>query len=60
MCNSIVGFIDTDNEPSVSQSFQIQGIPTTIAFKNGEIVFRHSGLLTRRNLEEIIKQLKIS
>lgn len=53
----IIGFVDTDNESQLSQLFQIQGIPTTIAFKNGEIVFRKSGLLSRRNLEDIIKEL---
>jgi len=53
----IIGFIDTDNETEVSQLFQIQGIPTTIGFKDGEIAFRHSGLLSRRNLEQLISEL---
>lgn len=53
----IIGFIDTDNESELSQSFQIQGIPTTIGFKEGEIVFRHSGLLSRRNLEQLVEKL---
>lgn len=54
----IIGFVDTDNEPLLSQQFRIQGIPTTIAFKKGEIVFRKSSLLSRRHLEEIITELK--
>lgn len=54
----IVGMVDTDAETALSQSFQIKGIPTTIGFKSGEMIFRHSGLLARRDLENFIKELK--
>ena len=53
----IIGMADTDAETKLSQSFHIQGIPTTIGFRSGEIVFRHSGLLARRDLEKIISKL---
>lgn len=56
--NICIGFVDVDTETQLSQLFNIKGIPTTIAFHNGEIFFRHSGLLSRKNLESIIQQLE--
>jgi thioredoxin 1 len=54
----IIGMVDTDTETTLSQSFHIQSIPTTIGFQSGDIIFRHSGLLSRRDLENVIEELK--
>ena len=48
--------IDVDKNQQVANTFQIQGVPTLILFKNGEIKWRQSGIVSANNLAQIIKQ----
>jgi thioredoxin 1 len=48
--------IDVDKNPQVSSAYQIQGVPTLILFKKGEVVWRQSGVVMANTLEQIIKQ----
>lgn len=47
--------IDVDKNQSVAVKFQIQGVPTFIIFKKGEIVWRSSGAMDKSTL---LQQLK--
>lgn len=47
--------IDVDTNPSIASSYQVQGVPTLILFKNGEIKWRQSGVVPTENLTKIIK-----
>jgi thioredoxin 1 len=40
----------------VLNTFQIQGIPTLILFKKGEIKWRQSGVVLSNELERVIHQ----
>lgn len=48
--------IDVDKSPQVLNTFQIQGVPTLILFKNGEIKWRQSGVVLANELERVINQ----
>lgn len=42
--------VDVDKNQAAATKYNIRGVPTLILFKNGEIVWRKSGLLTKRDL----------
>jgi len=47
--------VDVDKNPAASQKFKVRGVPTFILFKNGEIVWRGSGVHSRADLTKIIE-----
>ena len=48
--------IDVDKNPEAAMKYSIRGVPTLILFQNGEIKWRHSGVIPANSLEEIIHQ----
>jgi len=48
--------IDVDKFGELADKYRIQSVPTFILFKNGESLWRHSGVIQAKELEEIIKQ----
>lgn len=50
--------VDVDKNPAVAQHYQIQGVPTLILFRNGQVLWRQSGVMQARALQQIINQHK--
>jgi thioredoxin 1 len=48
--------IDIDKNQPAAQHFQIQGVPTLILFRKGEIKWRQSGVVDAGSLEKILQQ----
>ncbi|HTN21521.1 MAG TPA: thioredoxin [Pelobium sp.] len=48
--------VDVDKSPQASNKYKIQGVPTLMIFKNGEIKWRQSGVVPANQLEQIIRQ----
>lgn len=48
--------VDVDKNPQAAQAYQVQGVPTLILFKKGNIVWRQSGVVPAEYLKRIIDQ----
>ncbi|MRT16159.1 thioredoxin [Vitellibacter sp. q18] len=48
--------IDVDKNQPLAAQFQVRGVPTLILFKNGNQLWRQSGVLQKNDLISIIKQ----
>ena len=47
--------IDVDKNPATSSQYQIQGVPTLIIFKQGKTVWRKSGVVSKNELLNTIR-----
>jgi thioredoxin 1 len=48
--------IDIDRSPNTATTYQVQSVPTLLLFKNGNIVWRQSGVVPTERLKTIIDQ----
>ena len=49
-----VAKVNVDDQPDITSAYGIATIPTLILFKNGEIIKRHSGLISLKDLKEFV------
>ena len=48
--------IDVDKNQDVAEKFKVRGVPTFVLFKNGEILWRQSGVIELSTLKSKINQ----
>ena len=48
--------VDVDKNQPIAQRFGVRSIPKLILFKNGEIQANRAGVLTKRDLKQMIEQ----
>lgn len=50
--------VDVDKYRDIVAEYQIRSMPTLILFRNGEIVWRYSGVLSARDIVNVLNQNK--
>ncbi len=53
----VIGKVNVDQNPGLSQYFKVKSIPTLMFVKNGQLVERISKLIPKPNLEEMLDDL---
>ena len=53
----VVAKLDVDENPTIPARYNILGIPTVIFFQNGQVVDRHTGVLTIDGLSERVEKI---
>lgn len=48
--------IDVDKNQPIAQRFGVRSIPTLILFKNGKVLENKAGVMTKRDLTEMIEK----
>jgi thioredoxin 1 len=48
--------VDVDRNPQAAAHYRIQGVPTLILFRKGQILWRQSGVVPAHHLQQIIQQ----
>ena len=54
---AVVGKLDVDSNPTITQRFGIRNIPTVLFFKNGEIADKQVGAVPKNNLVSKLEAL---
>ena len=54
---ALVGKVNVDSNPKISEMFNIKSIPTLIFMQKDELVQRFAGLVPKPNLAEILEEL---
>ena len=47
--------IDVDKNQALASKYQVRGVPTMIAFKNGEQLWRQSGVLQKQSIIQTLQ-----
>ena len=48
--------VDVDKNPQAAANYNIQGVPTLLLFKSGEIKWRQSGVVGAKQLQQVLQQ----
>lgn len=49
--------INVDKNPKASSAFHVQGVPTLIIFRKGEVKWRQSGVISASQLRSVLSKI---
>lgn len=49
--------VDIDRNPDAARQFQVQGVPTLVLFRKGQVQWRQSGVVPAQTLVNAVKQI---
>ncbi len=52
---AVVIKVDIDRNPAAAQAYGVQAVPTLVLFKNGQIVWRQSGVVPATQLQTVVQ-----
>lgn len=52
--------VNVDRNPEISNRYRVQSIPTLMLFKQGNMVWKHSGVLPKHQLLEVVESVRNS
>ena len=47
--------VDIDKNPQAAQAYQVQGVPTFLLYRKGDMKWRQSGAVSLQQLEQAVK-----
>ncbi len=50
--------VDTDDARDLAAALEIQSIPTIMGFRRGQLVFRQSGILSSKQVDSLVEQIR--
>ena len=48
--------VDIDKSTEAAQAYHVQAVPTFIIFRNGNIIWRHAGMIDKNSLLNVLLQ----
>lgn len=51
--------VNVDKNPVAAQTYGISGIPAFIMFKNGEVIWRHNGMIPGFELKKVLDKFSM-
>jgi thioredoxin 1 len=54
---AVIGKVDVDAEGDLAMEFGIRNIPTLLFFKDGQVVDKHVGVATKKQLQDKLAAL---
>jgi len=51
--------IDVDKNPKIASIYQVRGVPTFVLFQKGKLVWRQSGMMSKRDMTELLHKYSV-